>query len=62
MKLTIGVSRRRQTSIRAMVRGFHALGAVDHHQGAVDRRQGAVGVFGEVFVTGGVQQVDDGSL
>jgi hypothetical protein len=38
---------------------FHALGGVDHHQRRVDRRQHAVGVFREVLVAGGVEQVDD---
>ena len=37
---------------------LHALGGVDHHQGAVHRGQHAVGVFGEVLVARGVQQVD----
>src|SRR5690606_39833579 len=36
-----------------------ALTAVEHHQGTVHRGQGAVGILGEVFVTGGVEQVDD---
>ena len=34
------------------------LTAIDHHQRAVHRGQGAIGVFREVFVAGGVQQVD----
>jgi hypothetical protein len=33
--------------------------AVDHHQRRIHGGQGAVGVLGEVFVTGGVEQVDD---
>ncbi|EYU01626.1 hypothetical protein PA99_2147 [Pseudomonas aeruginosa PA99] len=37
---------------------FDALAAVEHHQRRVHRGQGAVGVFGEVFVAGGVEQVD----
>jgi hypothetical protein len=37
---------------------FHALGGVDHHQRRVDRRQHAVGVFREVLVARGVEQVD----
>jgi hypothetical protein len=37
---------------------FHALGAVDNHQSAVDRREHPVGVFGEVLMTGSVQEVD----
>jgi hypothetical protein len=40
---------------------FDAVRAVDHHHGGVDRGQHAVGVFGEVFVARGVEQVDDGS-
>ncbi len=35
-----------------------ALTAVEDHQGRVHRGQGAVGVFGEVFVARGVEQVD----
>ncbi|MCY1218841.1 hypothetical protein D9M72_307930 [compost metagenome] len=35
-----------------------ALAAVKDHQRRVHRGQGAVGVFGEVFVAGGVEQVD----
>src|SRR5690606_12346328 len=38
--------------------GLDTLTAVYHHQRAVHRGQGAVGIFGEVLVTGGVQQVD----
>ncbi len=37
---------------------LHTLAAVDHHQRAVHRGEGAVGVFGEVLVAGGVEQVD----
>ena len=36
---------------------LHPLGPVDHHQGRIDRRQRAVGIFGEILVAGGVQQV-----
>ncbi len=36
---------------------FNAFCGVDHHQTAVHRRQGTVGIFGEVFVPRGVQQV-----
>jgi hypothetical protein len=36
-----------------------AVGRVDHHQRGVHGGQHAVGVFGEVLVAGGVQQVDD---
>ncbi len=35
-----------------------AFTAVEHHQRRVHRGQGAVGVFGEVFVPWGVEQVD----
>src|SRR5690606_29451520 len=38
---------------------LHAIAADDHNKRAVHRGQGAVGVFGEVLVTGGVEQVDD---
>jgi len=37
---------------------FDALGAVDHHQGRVHGGQHPVGVFGEVLMAGGVEQVD----
>ncbi len=36
---------------------FYTFRGVDHHQTAVHRRQGTVGIFGEVFVARGVQQV-----
>mmetsp|Transcript_26231 Transcript_26231/g.62007 ORF Transcript_26231/g.62007 Transcript_26231/m.62007 type:complete len:1071 (-) Transcript_26231:600-3812(-) len=38
---------------------LHAVGRVDHHQRGVHGGQHAVGVFGEVLVAGGVEQVDD---
>ncbi len=38
--------------------GLDAFTAVEDHQRRVHRRQGAVGVFGEVFVARGVEQVD----
>jgi len=38
--------------------GFHTLGGVDDHEGGVDGREHAVGVFGEILVTRGVEQVD----
>ena len=38
--------------------GFDALGAVDDHQGGVHGGQHPVGVFGEVLMAGGIQQVD----
>ena len=37
--------------------GLDPLGAVDHHHGTVHRRQDPVGVFGEVLVTGGVEEI-----
>ena len=36
---------------------FYTFRGVDHHQTAVHRCQGTVGIFGEVFVARGVQQV-----
>ncbi len=42
--------------------GLDPLGTVDDHQGAVHRRQHAVGVFGEILMAGGVQEVDFISL
>ena len=36
---------------------FDAFCRVNHHQAAVHRRQGTVGIFGEVFVPRGIQQV-----
>ncbi len=41
---------------------LHALCDVDHHQRGVDRGQHAVGVFAEVGVAWGVEQVDDATL
>lgn len=38
---------------------FHAVGRVNHHQRRVHGRQHAVGIFREVLVAGGVEQVDD---
>ncbi len=38
---------------------FHPVDGVDHHHRGVHRGQRAVGVFGEVLVAGGVEQVDD---
>ena len=38
---------------------FDAVHRVDHHDRRVDGGEGAVGVFGEVFVARGVEQVDD---
>ena len=37
---------------------LNAFRGVDDHQAAVHRRQSTVGIFGEVFVPWGVQQVD----
>ena len=37
---------------------FDAVGRVDHHQRRVDSGQHAVGVFGEILVSGGVEQID----
>ena len=39
---------------------LEALGRVDEHHRGVDRGEHPVGVLGEVGVTGGVEQVDDG--
>jgi hypothetical protein len=36
---------------------FDAFRGIDNHQTAVHRRQGTVGIFGEVFVARGIQQV-----
>ena len=38
--------------------GFHAFGRVDKHDGAVRRHEGPVGVFGEVLMARGVQNID----
>ncbi len=38
------------------------LGAIDDHQRRVDGRQRPVGIFGEVLVPGGIQQVDHAAL
>jgi hypothetical protein len=37
---------------------FHTLGRIDHHQRGVHRGQHAVGIFGEILVTGRVEQVN----
>ncbi|MCY1428457.1 hypothetical protein D9M71_443400 [compost metagenome] len=37
---------------------LYTFTAVEHHQRRVHRGQGAVGIFGEVFVARGVEQVD----
>ena len=39
-----------------------ALGRVDHHDRRIDGGEGAIGVLGEVFVTRGVQQVEDAAV
>ena len=62
MKVMIGVSRRRHTSISLIVRSSTPLAHVDHHQRRVDRGQHAVGVLAEVGVAGRVEQVDDAAL
>ncbi len=36
---------------------FNAFCSIDNHQAAVHRRQSTIGIFGEVFVPRGVQQV-----
>ena len=36
-----------------------ALGGIDDHDGGIDSRQRAIGVVGEVFVAGRVEQVED---
>ena len=36
--------------------------SIDHHQGRIDCGQGTIGVFREIGVTGGIQQVDDAIL
>ena len=41
---------------------LNTLGTVDHHQHRIHGGQGAIGIFGEVFVTGGIQQVDHAFL
>ncbi|CCK06200.1 FIG00640947: hypothetical protein [Cronobacter sakazakii 696] len=38
---------------------LNAFRGVDNHQAAVHRRQRAVGIFREVFVAGGIQQVNE---
>ncbi|MNI50030.1 hypothetical protein D3C73_1046690 [compost metagenome] len=38
---------------------FHTVGGVDHHQRGVHSRQHPVGIFREVLVARGVEQVDD---
>jgi hypothetical protein len=39
--------------------GLDAVAGVDDHDGGVDGCEDTVGVFGEVFVAGGVEEVDD---
>ena len=39
---------------------FDALGAVDHHERRVHGSEGTVGIFGEVFVPGRIEQIHDG--
>ena len=42
--------------------GFDAFAGVDDHDGGIDGGEDAVGVFGEVFVTGGVEEVHDAAF
>ena len=42
--------------------GFDALTGVDDHDGGIDGGEDSVGVLGEVFVTGCVEDVDDAVL
>ena len=41
---------------------FKAFRRIDEHDCAIDRTEYAVGVFGEVRVPGGVEQIDDAVL
>ena len=41
---------------------LHALGGINHHQRRIHGGEGAIGIFGEVGVAGGIQQVDRGPL
>ena len=52
------MSRRRQTSTSFKRARLDALGGVEHHDGGVDGGQRAVGIFREVLVAGGVEQVE----
>ena len=36
---------------------LNALGTVDHHQSGIHRGKGAIGVLGEIFVPGRIQQI-----
>ena len=38
--------------------GFDAFGAIEDHDGAVDGGEGAVGIFAEVLVAGGIEEVE----
>src|SRR5258705_404989 len=38
---------------------FDTLGCIDHHHGRVDRRERAIGVFREVLVAGGIEQIEN---
>ena len=58
-KVTIGMSRRRQTSKSFKSARLDALGGVDDHDGAVDRRKRSIGVVGKVLVAGRVEEVED---
>ena len=59
MKVNTGVSRMRQISKQPNGARLHSLGAVDDHERRIHRSEGAVGVFGEVLVAGGVEQIHD---
>ena len=41
---------------------FDALGTVNDHQRRVHGCEGAVGIFGKVFVAGGIKQIDDATV
>ena len=42
--------------------GFHALRGVNHHHGGIHCRQHSIGIFREVLMARGVEQVDDAVL
>ena len=57
----------RDTAVPAYLKKFQrlrlqALGGVDQHDRAVHRAEHPIGVFGEIGVAGGVEQVDDAVL
>ena len=59
MKVTIGMSRRRQTSNSLRVRASMPLAASMTITAEIDGGQGPVGVLGKVFVAGRVEEVED---